>query len=97
MTLSALPLHQTARIGSVGGGRAYRRRLLELGFLPGVEVVVRGVAPLGDPLDLELRGCRFSLRRAEAACITVEPAGAARGVPQHAPAAVGALSGVAGG
>ncbi len=91
MTLSTLPLHQPARIVAVtagegaGGqgpsasGRAYRRRLLELGFLPGVEVTVRGVAPMGDPLDLEIRGCRFSLRRAEAACIQVSPGGGARG------------------
>ena len=97
MTLSTLPHHQPARIGSVGGGRAYRRRLLELGFLPGVEVVVRGVAPLGDPLDLEVRGCRFSLRRAEAACVVVEPVPVLRVVPLASSPAVGARSGVAGG
>lgn len=95
VTLSTLPLHQTARIGAVGGGRAFRRRLLELGFLPGVDVVVRGVAPLGDPLDVEVRGCRFSLRHTEAACITVVPAPAARALPSGNPA--GARFGVAGG
>ena len=76
-TLARLPLRQTAVIRSVGGARAYRRRLLELGFLPGVEVRVLGIAPMGDPLDIEVRGCRFSLRRAEADAIAVEPVVAA--------------------
>ncbi len=70
--LDRLPHGQRARIVTVGGERAYRRRLMELGFLPGVEVIVRGAAPLGDPLDIEVRGCRFSLRRAEAEAIDVE-------------------------
>lgn len=70
--LDRLPHGQRARIVTVGGERAYRRRLMELGFLPGVELVVRGAAPLGDPLDIEVRGCRFSLRRAEAEAIDVE-------------------------
>lgn len=70
-TLAALPLQEVAHIRSVGGDRAYRRRLLELGFLPGVPVKVLGVAPMGDPLNIEIRGCRFSLRRAEAAAIEV--------------------------
>lgn len=73
-TLAHLPLRQPARIATVGGDRAFRRRLLELGFLPGVEVQVLGAAPLGDPLDIEVRGCRFSLRRAEADAIAVRPA-----------------------
>jgi ferrous iron transport protein A len=57
-----------------GIDRGYRRRLLELGFLEGAVVRVIGAAPLGDPLDVELRGCRFSLRRAEAEAIRVRPA-----------------------
>ncbi len=70
-TLAHLPLRRSARITAVGGDRAFRRRLLELGFLPGVEVQVLGAAPMGDPLDIEVRGCRFSLRRAEADAIGV--------------------------
>jgi Fe2+ transport system protein FeoA len=73
-TLARLALRRPARIVSVGGDRGYRRRLLELGFLPGVEVTVLGAAPLGDPLDVEVRGCRFSLRRAEADVIAVASA-----------------------
>lgn len=70
-TLARLSLRRPARIQHVGGDRAFRRRLLELGFLPGVEVRVLGVAPMGDPLDIEIRGCRFSLRRAEADVVDV--------------------------
>ena len=73
-TLAHLPLRQPARIESVGGERAFRRRLLELGFLPGVEVKLVGGAPLGDPLEIEVRGCRFSLRKAEADVIAVDGA-----------------------
>lgn len=72
-TLARLPLRQSARIARIGGDGAFRRRLLELGFLPGVEVRLLGVAPMGDPLDIEVRGCRFSLRRAEADVIDVLP------------------------
>ena len=70
-TLAQIPLRKAVRIRAVGGDPAFRRRLLELGFLPGVEVQVLGIAPLGDPLHIEIRGCRFSLRRAEAEAIAI--------------------------
>lgn len=72
--LTQIPLHKTVRIRTVGGAPSFRRRLLELGFLPGVEVTVLGAAPLGDPLLLEVRGCQFSIRRAEAAAISISVA-----------------------
>jgi len=71
-TLAGTPLLTPVSIVAVGGDRAFRRRLLELGFLPGVELRVLRVAPLGDPLDIEIRSCRFSIRRAEAEAIAVE-------------------------
>lgn len=86
-TLARLPLRQLARIERIGGEGAFRRRLLELGFLPGVEVRVLGVAPMGDPLDIEVRGCRFSLRRAEADAIAVREAVAAEAGADHLAAA----------
>ncbi len=46
-------------------------RLLEMGLTPGVEVAMIGVAPLGDPLELELRGYRLSVRRSEAARVQI--------------------------
>ena len=70
-TLASLPVGTGTRILHVGGERGFRRRLLELGFLPGVEVRVLGVAPMGDPLDVAVGGCRFSIRRAEAEAIGV--------------------------
>lgn len=57
----------------VGGERAFRRRLMELGLLPGTEVRVVRVAPLGDPIELKVRGCSLSIRAAEAQGISVEP------------------------
>jgi Fe2+ transport system protein FeoA len=48
-----------------------RRRLLELGLLPGTRVAVVGVSPLGDPLELEVRGSRLSVRKKEALGIEV--------------------------
>jgi Fe2+ transport system protein FeoA len=71
-TLSALPVGQRALLRAVGGERAYRRRLLELGFVPGTELrLVRRVG-VGDVLEVELRHSRISLRISEAAAIEVE-------------------------
>ena len=71
MTLADLPLGCTATVASVDGERPFRRRLLEMGLLPGVRVTLKNVAPLGDPLDLELRDGRLSIRRHEAERILV--------------------------
>ncbi len=76
MTLASIPHRTLVQIDRIDGDRPFRRRLMELGFLPGVHVQVLGVAPFGDPLDLEIRGCRFSLRTAEAARIAVVAVGA---------------------
>lgn len=71
-TLSALPIGQRAVLLAVGGERAYRRRLLELGFVPGTELrLVRRVG-VGDVLEVELRHSRISLRISEASAIDVE-------------------------
>ena len=55
----------------VGGERSFRRRLLELGFVPGTPVELIGVAPLGDPIELLMRGCSLSIRRGEALWVSV--------------------------
>ena len=88
--LATLPLRRPATILSVGGERAFRRRLLELGFLPGVQVTVLGIAPMGDPMDLEVRGCRFSVRRSAADVIQVNPVPAVLAVPACEAAALAA-------
>jgi ferrous iron transport protein A len=53
-------------VDKVGGARAFRRRLMELGIIPGTRVEVLRVAPFGDPLELSARGCHLSIRAAEA-------------------------------
>jgi Fe2+ transport system protein FeoA len=71
-SLAEIPLGTSVTITSVDGPRAFRRRLLEMGLVPGVEVRVVTVAPLGDPLRIEVRGGQWSIRRAEAAQIKVD-------------------------
>jgi ferrous iron transport protein A len=62
-----------ARVTSIDGADELTMRLLEMGLTPGVEVRVIGVAPLGDPLELELRGYRLSVRKSEAARVQIDP------------------------
>jgi ferrous iron transport protein A len=71
-TLADLPIGRAATVRGVEGPRAFRRRLLEMGLVPGVTVKIVAVAPLGDPLQVEVRGGQWSLRRAEAAQIELE-------------------------
>lgn len=71
MTLADLDFGKAARIESVGGPRAFRRRLLELGLVPGTLVEVVRKAPLGDPLELRARGSLLSIRRGEAEAVRV--------------------------
>jgi Fe2+ transport system protein FeoA len=77
-SLAEIPLGRTATIRSVEGPRAFRRRLLEMGLVPGVEVRVIAIAPLGDPLQIEVRGGQWSIRRNEAKQIEVEAAAATK-------------------
>lgn len=75
-TLAELKLRQIATIEAVGGDRGFRRRLLEMGLIPGAQVSIVNVAPLGDPFELEVRHGRLSIRRFEAAQIQVRDAAA---------------------
>lgn len=70
--LSELPVGGQARVLDVSGSDGVGVRLLEMGLIPGVEVRLLGTAPLGDPLEFELRGYRLSLRRSEAARVKVD-------------------------
>ena len=69
--LADLPVGARARVSLVSGSADLSMRLLEMGLTPGVEVAVVGMAPLGDPLELELRGYRLSVRRSEAARVEI--------------------------
>ena len=70
-TLAELSKGESARVVSISGVGAIPERLLEMGLTPGADVRLIGVAPLGDPLEIELRGYRLSLRVAEANCVHV--------------------------
>ena len=70
--LADLPVGARARVTSILGTDELTMRLLEMGLTPGVEVAVIGTAPLGDPLELELRGYRLSVRRSEASRVQID-------------------------
>jgi Fe2+ transport system protein FeoA len=74
-SLAEIPLGRAVTVRAVDGPRAFRRRLLEMGLVPGTQVRVVTVAPLGDPLRIEVRGGQWSIRRAEAGQIQVEAVG----------------------
>ena len=71
--LSQLKPGQGGTIVRVGGNGQVRRRYLEMGFVRGEKVLVRRVAPLGDPVEYQIKGYHLSLRRADAANILVQP------------------------
>lgn len=71
-SLADVPLDRVVIVREVSGGNAFRRRLLELGLVPGTRVKVITVAPLGDPLRIAIRDGEWSIRRAEAAQIAVD-------------------------
>jgi ferrous iron transport protein A len=72
-TLDQLRAGQRAKIHSLQGADSLVQRLLEMGLMEGEEVEVVGFAPLGDPMEIRLPDYRLSLRRTEAARVTVSP------------------------
>ena len=71
MTLNELETGKTAKIVRLSGEGAVKRRIMDMGLTKGTEVTVRKVAPLGDPIEITVRGYELSLRRDEAAKIEV--------------------------
>jgi DtxR family Mn-dependent transcriptional regulator len=72
MPLSDVPVGGSGTVKKVGGEAKLRRRLLDMGVTTGADVTVTGVAPLGDPIEVKVRNYNLTLRREEAAHITVE-------------------------
>lgn len=72
MTLDQLPIGKTAVITQVGGEGALRCRFLDMGLIPKTKVVVQKVAPMGDPIELRIRGYELTIRKEDAAKIEVE-------------------------
>ena len=73
-TLNQISIGGHGRVTGVSGVDEVSVRLMEMGLTPGVEFSVVGSAPLGDPLEIELRGYRLSVRRSEAALVEVTQA-----------------------
>jgi ferrous iron transport protein A len=71
-TLNLLPIGRKSRIVQVHGEGALRRRLLDMGLTPHTEVLVRKVAPMGDPIEIQLRGYELTLRVDDAKNIEIE-------------------------
>ena len=72
ISLDALNPGSAARLVSIGGERAFRCRLMELGLLPGTPVRLIRKVDVGGVLELEVRACRLSIRHGEARLVTVE-------------------------
>jgi ferrous iron transport protein A len=71
-TLREIKIGGTARVVKVHGEGAVRRRIMDMGITRGVEIKITKVAPLGDPLEVTVRGYELSLRKEDAARIEVE-------------------------
>ncbi len=72
VTLGELNTGESAQVAAfLDAGSAYRRKLLAMGLTPGTRFTVRRVAPLGDPIELEVRGFHLVIRRHEAAVVEV--------------------------
>lgn len=83
MTLNELKLGQPGKITAVGGQGALRDRLLDMGLTPRTEVMVRKVAPMGDPIEITLRGYELTLRIEDAKMIEVEELQEGTPTPTH--------------
>ena len=71
-TLKDAKIGQTVRVKKLTGEGAVKRRIMDMGITKGVEVYIRKVAPLGDPIEITVRGYELSLRKADAELIEVE-------------------------
>lgn len=71
-TLKNAKVGQTVKVAKLHGEGAVKRRIMDMGITKGVEVHIRKVAPLGDPIEVTVRGYELSLRKADAEMIEVE-------------------------
>ena len=74
MTLDDIEVGQSCTVSKLNDSGEIRRRIMDMGITKGAEVCVRKIAPLGDPIDVTVRGYHLSLRRSDAANIEVIPA-----------------------
>lgn len=71
-TLKEIPCGKTVKVLKLTGEGPVKRRIMDMGITKGVEIFVRKVAPLGDPMEVTVRGYELSLRKADAEMILVE-------------------------
>lgn len=73
MTLNDIAVGESCTVTKLNDGGEIRRRILDMGITKGAQISVRKIAPLGDPIDVSVRGYHLSLRRSDAANIEVVP------------------------
>jgi ferrous iron transport protein A len=71
-TLREVKVGETVKVTKLNGEGAIKRRIMDMGITKGVEIYVRKVAPLGDPVEVTVRGYELSLRKADAEMVEVE-------------------------
>ena len=72
MTLRDAAVGSTVVISKITGDPAYKRRIMDMGITKGTDVLVRKVAPLGDPIEVSVRGYELSVRKNDAQCVEVK-------------------------
>ena len=72
MTLGEAKVKSTVIVSKIEGDEAYKRRIMDMGITKGTELYIRKVAPLGDPVEITVRGYELSLRKEDAGCVLVE-------------------------
>ena len=71
-TLNDIPCGESAKVARIHAVGALKRRIMDMGITKGIEIYIRKVAPLGDPIEVTVRGYELSLRKADAEIIEVE-------------------------
>ena len=71
-TLDTFAIGETGMVKSVSGEGKIKRRLFDMGITPGAEILLRKKAPLGDPVEITVRGYELTLRKTEAVCVLME-------------------------
>ena len=71
-TLKNVPVGSTVTVAKLNGEGAVKRRIMDMGLTKGTEIYVRKVAPLGDPIEVTVRGYELSIRKADAEMVEVE-------------------------
>ncbi|MDL2263739.1 ferrous iron transport protein A [Synergistaceae bacterium OttesenSCG-928-I11] len=76
-SLDQLTPGETGTVARVGGGGMIKRRLFDMGITPGTEITLKKTAPLGDPIEVEIRGYALSVRKSEAEAVVMNVEGGA--------------------